>query len=286
MIASQPGVDLCNEPLNLWRYRPHFLRLPHPPRGRLISLNAAEGKRLRSYCEDLLSGRIKAFNTWNPFHSTWSFRVNRLVVKLLSANTLIDWFSGEFDIELVYLLRHPVPVALSCLKLNWGNDAGAYLDNPYFREHILGSEKARFAGQVLAKGSPLQKYVVEWCFENLYPLQVYKERSWLVVTYEEIVSRPYPMSELLCSRLGLPDPKRMANTVFRPSRTTLRSESKQAISREGPGALVGKWLERVAPGELQAVQAILDALGIGVYSAQTPYPDAKLCHFGPLETVN
>jgi len=176
MIASQPGVDFVSEPLSLWRYHPHFNRLPHPPRGRFISLNQEEARQVQSYFEDLLTGRIKAFNAWNPFHPTWSFRVRRLVVKLLSANTLIDWLANGFEIEVLYLLRHPVPVALSCLRLNWGNDAEAYLQNSCFREQILGSERARFADEVLAKGSPLEKFVVEWCLENFYPLQVYKER--------------------------------------------------------------------------------------------------------------
>jgi len=132
MIASQPGIDFIGEPLNLWRYRPYFDRLPHPPRGRFISLSQEEARQVRFYFEDLLSGRIKAFNNWNPFHPTWSFRVRRLVVKLFGANTLIDWLAKELDIEVLYFLRHPVAVALSCLGLNWGNDVEAYLQNPIF----------------------------------------------------------------------------------------------------------------------------------------------------------
>jgi len=203
MIASQPGVDFVNEPPNLWHYCPYFDRLPQPPRERFISLSQEEARQMRSYFEDLLTGRIKAFNAWNPFYPTWSFRVRRLVVELLNANMLIDRMAKEFDIEVLYLLRHPVPVALSCLGLNWGNDAETYLQNPYFREEVLGSERVRFADEVLARGTPLQRFVLEWCLENFYPLQVYKERSWLVLTYEEVISRPKQVSELICSRFGL-----------------------------------------------------------------------------------
>ena len=281
MITSQPGVDFINEPLNLWRYRPYFDRLPHPPRGRFISLSEDEARQVRSYFGDLLSGRIKAFNTWNPLRPTWSFRVHRLVVKLLSANALIDWFRQEFDIEVVYLLRHPVAVALSCPRRNWGNDAKAYLQNPFFREQVLGLERARFAEGVLAKGTSLQKFVLEWCLENLYPLQVYRERPWLIITYEEVVSRPEQMSELICSRLGLPDPQQMARMVFRPSRTTFFAESRQAIATQGPQALLGKWQKQVPQEDLKGVQEILDVLGIWVYGAFSPYPVANLCHFGP-----
>jgi len=284
MIASQPGVDFVGEPLNLWRYRPYFGRLPHPPRGRFISLSEEEARQVRSYFEDLLKGRIKAFNAWNPFHPTWSFRVRRLVVKLLGANTLIDWMAKEFDIEVLYLLRHPVPVALSCLGRNWGNDAEAYLQNSYFRDQVLGPERARFADKVLAKGSPLEQFVLEWCLENLYPLSVYHERHWLVLTYEEIISRPLDISKLICSRLGLPDPERMARMVGRPSRTTFFADAREAIVKRGPQAMLRRWLKRVSQEELKRVQEILDVLGIRAYQAFSPHPAESLCHFGPLGT--
>ena len=264
MIASQPGVDFVAEPLTLWRYHPYFNRLPHPPRGRFISLSQEQARQVRSYFEDLLTGRIKAFNAWNPFHPTWSFRVHRLVVKLLGANTLIDWLAKGFEIEVLYLLRHPVPVGLSCLRLNWG------------------SERARFADEVLAKGSSLEKFVLEWCLENFYPLQVYKERPWLVLTYEEVISRPKHVSELICSRFGLPDPERMARMVGCPSRMTFFADSRQAIVKQGSQAMLGRWLKWVSQEELRRVQEILDVLGLRAYQAFSPYPTEALCHFGPL----
>jgi len=284
MIASQPGVDFVNEPLNLWRYRPYFDRLPHPPCGRFISLSQEEAQQVQSYFKDLLTGRIKAFNAWNPFHPTWSFRVRRLVVKLLGANTLIDWLAKEFDIEVLYLLRHPVPVALSCLGRNWGNTAEAYLQNPLFREQILGPERARFADEVLTKGAPLQRFVLEWCLENFYPLQVYKERPWLVFTYEEVISRPKQVSELICSRFGLPDPERMARMVGRPSRTTFFADAREAILKQGPQAMLGRWLKRVSQEKLGEIQEILDVLGMRAYQAFSPYPAESLCRFGPLSS--
>lgn len=282
MLASQPGMDFVNEPLNLWRYPPYFNRLSHPPRGRFISLSQEDAMQVRSYFEDLLTGCIKAFNAWNPFHPTWSFRVNRLVVKLLGANTLIDWLVKELDIEVLYLLRHPVPVALSCLRLNWGNDAEAYLQNPWFREQILGPERARFADEVLVRGTPPQKFVLEWCLENLYPLQVHRNRPWLVLTYEEVISRPKQVSELICSRFRLPDPARMAHMVGQSSRTTFFTDSREAIAKQGPQAMLDRWLKRVSQEELRAVQEILDTLGIRAYQAFSPHPSENLCHFGLL----
>lgn len=282
MIASQPGVDFSNEPLNLWHYHPYFNRLPHPHRSRFVHLTGKDEQKVLAYFEDLLEGRIRVFNEWNPLSPLYSFRVNRLVIKLLGANTLIDWFDQHFDVHIVYLLRHPVPVALSCLRQNWGNDAEAYLQNAYFRERVLGPDRARFAQEVLEKGTALQRFVLEWCLENFYSLQLYKERPWLVLTYEEIISRPKQISELLCSRLRLPDPERMARMVYRPSRTTFFAESRQAIAQQGPQALLGKWQERVSQEDLEGVHGILHKLGVSAYQAFSPYPGPELCYFGAL----
>lgn len=284
MIASQPGVDLSGEPLNLWRYSPYFERLPHPPQGCFIHLTGEDEQKVHDYFEALLSGRLRGVSIWNPFSPLYSFRVERLVVKLLGANTLIDWFDHQFNLEIIYLLRHPIPVALSALNLKWGNNARAYLENEYYREVVLGKERAKSAEEVFQQGSPLQKYVLEWCLENLYPLQVYKRRSWLVLTYEEIVSRPYLMSKLICSRLKLPNPEKMTKTVFKPSRTTFQPGSKQTIMNKGPGSLVARWLQQVNSDDLLGIQKILDFFEIRVYQAENLYPAGDVCHFGSLES--
>ena len=135
---------------------------------------------------------------------------------------------------------------------------------------------------MLAKGSPLEKFVLEWCLENFYPLQVYKERPWLVLTYEEVISRPKQVSELICSRFDLPDPKRMARIVGRPSRTTFFADAREAIVKQGPQVMLGRWLKRVSQEELRGIQEILDVLGLRAYQAFSPYPAEALCHFGPL----
>lgn len=74
MITSQPRIDRVSEPLNLWHYHPHFTRLPHPSRGRFIHLREEDERKILAYFKDLLGGRIRVFNEWNPFSLLYSFR--------------------------------------------------------------------------------------------------------------------------------------------------------------------------------------------------------------------
>lgn len=233
MIHTQPGIDYVDEPLNLWRLHPHFRVLPHPPSGMFIKLDDSAQQQLHTYLDDLLSGRRRLRHRGNVLDSNRSFLVNRLVVKNINANTLVEWFSKSFDADIIYLVRHPIPAALSAIKRNWGNMAKDYLESEKFPRIHLDSGMVDFGWQTLKHGTQLQRYVLEWCLENLYPLQLSKDQPWLTLSYEELVFRPKEISRLICSRFGLPDSERMYKVVFSPSRTTTQ-KSKHSITKKGP----------------------------------------------------
>jgi len=280
MLASQPNTDFCGEPLNFWRFNPHYGRLPHPPRSRFITLDSADDERfLQAYFADLLSGRIKAFNHWRFWEPDFSWTVHRLAVKVLGANNLIDWFNRHFGAHLLYLVRHPIPVAQSAIKRNWGNDAVAYLANDDYWKRLGDEETRKFARETLDHGSDLERFVLEWCLENAVPLRLSADHHWLTLTYEETVARPDAVSKLLGERFDLPDAETMSEIIKAPSRTTLTG-SRQVIQSEGPSALITRWRREIDERDVEAAQRILDAFGVTAYRASDPYPSSELCHFG------
>lgn len=271
LLYTQPGTDYINEPLNLWLPHPHYHRLPHPPVGKFISLSSEEEQRLAGYFDDLLRGRLRLRNQWNPFHPHYSFVVRRLVVKLLNANALMAWFARRFEARILYFVRHPLAVAESIVRQGWARIAEAYIQDPRFRARYLTGPRLQLAQDVLARGTPLQGFVLEWCLENIHPLQIWEEAGAHLLTYEHLVSRPEEESRRLCAVLGLPDPERMYRDIFAPSRTAA-GETRHIIAREGPAALVARWQERVPREEMVVAQEILDAFDINLYRADDPYP--------------
>lgn len=282
MIYSQPRVDYVAQPLDLWQLHPHFDQLPHPLRSKFITLKGEEEERLAKYFTDLLAGRIRLRNQWRIFDRNFSFLVNRLVIKICNAHALIDWFNEHFDIHCLYLVRHPIATALSIINRGWGNDAGAYLRNEEFCREQLNPDQVVFGWYIFKHGTQLQRYVLEWCLENFVPLQLFQQRPWLTVTYEELVIRPKEISELICRRFDLPNSEQMWKVVLKPSRTTTQ-DSKRVIQRRGPRALVDRWMQKVSDKEIAEVQEVLNTFGIRVYKADSPFPHRELCHFGALE---
>ncbi len=193
----------------------------------------------------------------------------------------MDWFAKHFDIDIIYLLRHPVPTILSTRKLGWGHKTSSFLDDRDFVRSFLNPARAEYCRTILAQGDPLQLYTLEWCLENLPALRIYRKRPWLTLTYEELVLRPREISRMICSRLGLPDPERMSGQALRPT-STARGSSRGEIRAAGPGNRSGSWLTQVSAVELETVEDILRKFGVKEYEANDAFPADELCHFGPL----
>ncbi len=282
IIHSQKGVNYSGQPLDFWRYHPYPERLPQPYLNKFISLEPEEEQKLKDFFHDLLAGRIRVRSQWNILNASYSFVVDRMVVKLLNCKPLIDWFAERFDGDIVYLIRHPIPTALSIIRRNWGCTAEAFLQNDHFRHTYLDEAKAKECHHILEYGSTLQKYVLEWGLENLVPLSVFQERSWLTVTYEELIARPAPMCRLLATRLDLSDPERMIQRMSRPSKTT-QARSKVDIVEKGSTYLLERWRDEIDPqAAREAMEMLEDLCNVSVYAAESPFPLPGLCHFGPL----
>jgi len=279
MIYSQPGVDYVDQPLDLWHYHPYKAQLPAPAFNRFISLSSGEE---RSSCalflEDVLSGRKRLRHQWNLFDRDFSWVVHRLVLKELNLKDVefIHWLAERCDV--VFLIRHPVAVALSIMKLGWGNTAQAFLENDEYCLRYLDKRKIEFSQKVIEKGTDLEKFVLEWSLENIPLLQQRENSTWLTITYEELVVRPREISGVLCEKLKLPEMERMWKTVGMPTRTTT-SDSKQIISQFGATARAAQWQAEISTEERTGVQSILDIMGIKEYSASRIFPANKLLHF-------
>lgn len=280
MLCSQEGVSYVDQPLDLWRYNPQRHRLPVPPGNKFVSLDSADETALWATLSRLARGKDVFNSQWNPLHPSFSPVVHQLVFKILNANPLIEWLSQKTDGKVVYLVRHPVPTALSIMKRGWECTADTYLHNPEFRNRV-GKERCSQARRILQRGTALQRYVLDWCLENHLPLTAFPTQSWLTVTYEEILLRPQRMAQMICNELNLSNWQRMAASISHPTRTAF-PESRRAIENTSPRHLVSRWQPKLTRANLREIGAVLDIFGLYVYSPYDVFPAGELCHFGVL----
>jgi len=63
-----------------------------------IGLSYKDKKKLKLYFQDLLRGKLRLRNQFRIWNRSFSFYVNRLVIKEVNAKQLIDWFDKNFNI--------------------------------------------------------------------------------------------------------------------------------------------------------------------------------------------
>jgi len=280
MIYSQPHIKYIYEPLEINRYNPYRNMIP------IIPLNKKHSKRqllmLKKYFNEIvLQGKLRGYSQWNFFNKNYNFITERYVVKLLNALPLIDWFANNFDIKIIYLIRHPIPTSLSIMRKNWKNTNNKYLYNPDFINKYLTEEMLECSNKIMKKGNNMNKFILEWCLKHLYPLSVCNKRDWLTITYEELLLKPRKMIDLICEYLDLPDREKMLKSMLKPSKRA-DNHSKKDIIMKGSSYLVYRWKKDIKVEIECEAMSILETFGIDSYNQGSIMPSEKFLHFGSL----
>lgn len=280
LLYSQPGVKFCTEPLYLGRWNRYKIKLPDREDSKFISLSQREEGILKSYFNAILNDSIQVSPPWNIMEEGYSFFTNRYVVKICNGISLIEWFEKNFEVYIVYFVRHPIPNALSIINLDWKDMAGAFLNDSFFVQKYLNKEQLQFAEDIKRKGSRLEKVVLEWCLENLIPLRLIEKgkKTWLVITYEELVMSPKKVVGLMCDKFDLEDKDRMLKMVSQPSRTAVMQSAKE-IEGGNKDFIIKRWKKKISNEEEKEIFEILTKFGIDAYEFGSSVPNESLINF-------
>lgn len=279
IIGANRGVLPLNQPVeaftpNLTPYQ--HARLPAFDRGVIVHPDAEEEAELKAYTDELLAGRMRVNAPHRFWRRDFSFRTDRLLLKIIDAKPMMDWFDTHYNLDIVYLVRHPVPQSLSCIRNGWGTSTKAYLRNEWFVEEVIADPAAADMARRLAdKGTDLERMVLNWTVENLYPLKVLADRPhWLALSYEETVLDPEGTFAKVSERLSLTDTDRMRRAAARASASSGLSqrETLAAIAAKDEDQMVDRWREQISESDRADVARILATFGVTLYSADSATP--------------
>lgn len=268
LIGSNRGVRTLDQPFSTISRHVSAVQLAHIPRfhqGQITSVDPVTHELLFEMVSRMFSGRAVVNAPTKVWRRGTTWRSDRLVLKITDAKPVIDWFDRQFDADIVYVTRHPIPQALSCLRNGWTLTVEAHLRDPVFVESYIPDAAVPFAHDTMRSGTDLQRFILNWILENVAPLQHLRDRpAWTHVRYEDCVVTPERTIELLAQRLDLVDVDRMRRVVSRPSVSSkLSTEStRQQISSGHGAALVTRWREEVAPDNERWCNRALEAFEI------------------------
>lgn len=271
VINAAPGFRSLDQPFSVMTANltpGHYRRMPKYPSGEIVCPAPEQFDELRAHVEDLLAGSLPVNAPFRPWADDFRWRTSRQVLKIVGAKSLIVWLDDEFDLDIVYLTRHPITQALSCIRNGWSLTVRAYLDNPRFVDEHLDSRTESLAHDILASGTDLDRFVLNWGLENLIPLRAAPDRpDWTVLSYEDCVLRPDDVARELASAVDLGDPEELLAAINRPSRSSRLSTSSRrtAIELGDATLLLRRPLERVPLEDRRQAMTVLGELGIDLY---------------------
>lgn len=278
MIYTQPGFKWCREPFNL-REPVVQDRLGIDDWKELYMLRSED--KVQRYIDAICTGKLRdyRFNYPRPFGKQYRFITRQTIFKILHfGEDRINWFRDTFNGQVVYLIRHPIPVTLSRKELP---RLHARLVSD-FRRHFTTSQ-LNFANQIIENGNRFEQGILDWCLQNMVPMRDMTD-DWTLISYEQLVLDVDPIIQLLCSRLNLPDPERMREQWGMPSGSVIRQSDNatqitlnQKRTDESKSWLVEKWRTKITPEQEMKTSEVLAVFGLDTYySYGSALPSKKL----------
>jgi hypothetical protein len=276
IIATQPGFKMVKEPFNIRRDEVRENSGLHTWEEVISTLSE---DKIKNYIQYFTEGNDKdwRYRRLHPLNDLWRFRTNRIIFKILFAGEdKINWFKDTFNGEIIFLLRHPIPVSLSREELP---RLSSFINTSYSEN--FSYEEITFAKKLFQNGTKFQKSVLDWCFQNVLPLR-HANNNWIVVSYEQMVIQPEIVIKNLVEKFEFPKPEEMFKRLSKASASTGKSDTEsQDILRdptkilESKQWLVDKWKKRVTPEQIEQTEEILNAFGIDFYQSNESLPKNK-----------
>lgn len=220
-----------------------------------------------NYFELVNSGKHIARTVVNPFSRDFVRKSNRILYKVTEGKGLFNWFINNDDIEVIYQVRHPIPTALSIMRLGWDLTIDAYLNNQRFVDEYLEGGKLDYCNRINGGDDMLSKYVLNWVLENLIPLKSKYLCSTVMISYEETIMNPQKVIDLLKTKLNLESPCCMSRILNLPSRSSSLSESNtvKGMLDRNIDSLIIRWKEDVDSAREKELMKILEKFDIDLY---------------------
>lgn len=263
LLALTPGTAVIWEPLHPQRgVVPKHFRLGW--RGHIPE--TVPEHRIQSVMREVLSGR--RINAWTRYasHDGDELRAEHLLVKFCYASDLLPWMSRwiPFTHKPIHLLRHPVAVALSQVRLFKMSGSMPTIEVP---DEIHNSMHEQHVDYLRSLTTHTQLMVAYWCMANKRTIEHPGRQRWHTLHYEHLLLQPERELERIAAETGITVVPEAYERVRKAS-ATVRGQD----LRNDPQAQLSKWRTELPAEELDALQAVLDHFGISVYNCAGPMP--------------
>jgi hypothetical protein len=226
-----------------------------------------ERQDIRELFKDLLLGRMQ--NQWTTRMSRVQdyIKADKFILKFVRLNGMLPWLTKNFSFrhKPVYILRHPVAVALSQIKAFHECEGDSNFEIP----DVIYNEKYLLHKDFLATiKTPIERYVAGWCLHNAQNINHPRAgKDWVIVYYESLLTNPSVELHRIFSELGIEFPDQMMSEIVKPSQMVYKNDFYPQVNKQ-----LNKWRTRISERDLQLTDRILKYFKIEIYNVNHNMP--------------
>ena len=187
----------------------------------------------------------------------YKFWAKHRVIKFIKANLMVEYLQQNFDVNIIYLIRHPCAVISSQRKMGWNTKMDRVLSQKNLIEKYDDVREL-----ILSANKEIEKLTVLWCIENSLILNQIRNKRINVVfaTYEDIVLNPE--GELRRILLESLYPGKVVDRIISRMKRRMPPQDKS----------IYKWKSKINNEEKHLIINIVKEFNISLYGSE-PFPD-------------
>jgi Sulfotransferase family len=207
---------------------------------------------------------------------------NYFIYKDCCSDMLLPWLTRKFDVNPIYVIRHPCAVIASQLKYkHWDyilKDVKAYFPDP---DSLHKEIYYQYQDIIDTITRPEERLAAEWALHNSVPIKhPLNDIRWVTVSYEKLYKEPESELHRIFGRLDIGMPENVLAGIRKPSKTS-RGNSKENIQS---GNQLESWRQSLSSGQITNIMNILKEFKMDFYDESTE-PDYQRIYAAPAQLV-
>jgi hypothetical protein len=190
----------------------------------------------------------------------------RVLIKETGGMLCSEWYKQRYDANILFVIRHPIPVILSNLKMNGGRDGLKWLTSVLSQEKLVNVHLEPYREKILEKldeADPVTCFALNYGARyRIIANQIKNDSSLKILFYENACSDPIGTMESAYVYLKLPFSDQIKNKILQ---TTLKNDGKFFGSNRKSEMMKYAWKSSIDLETLKKIKTCIDIFDLPFY---------------------
>lgn len=230
------------------------------------------GNSPMSLCKFFVVRYMRLINHYRKYKRSHN---ERIIVKFIRANLMLEWIAKNFNVKILFVVRHPAAVISSCLNIVMSNVVQGWdfegLLQKYKNDVQLNDDFLhRYDSFLQHRLSIVSSIAVIWCIENMLPIVKAQQAGHHVVFYEDLIVNPESNWEKIIRSIDVNSTPSI-ELYSKPS----QQASKYMKKSKFDDSQITRWQKYLNKEQLIEIEEILKNFNVSIYNVSEPMPVSR-----------